>query len=76
MCVDVSLVTVVLVVVSVVAGDLVLENMVMRTKKFRYADKSDIIMLCDVLLCSPQDNEAPSPMVGGGILERKIISAR
>ena len=81
MCADVSLVTVlVLVVVSVVAGDLVLENMVMRTKKFRYTDKSDtdtdIIMLCDVLLCSPQDNEAPSPMVGGGILERKIISAR
>ena len=76
MCADVSLVTVLLVVVSVVAGDLVLENMVMRTKKFRYTDKSDIIMLCDVLLCSPQDNEAPSPMVGGGILERKIISAR
>ena len=76
MCADVSLVTVVVVVVSVVAGDLVLENMVMRTKKFRYRDKSNFIMLCDVLLCSPQDNEAPSPMVGGGILERKIISAR
>ena len=30
----------------------------------------------DILPCSPQDNEAPSPMVGGGILERKIISAR
>ena len=41
MCADVSLVTLMLVVVSVVAGDLVLENMVMRTKKFRYADKSD-----------------------------------
>ena len=38
--------------------DLVLENMVMRTKKYK-----------------PQDNQA-SPMVGGGILERKIISAR
>ena len=76
MCADVSLVTVLLVVVSVVAGDLVLENMVMRTKKFRYADNTDIFMVSDVLLCSPQDNEAPSPMVGGGILERKIISAR
>ena len=41
MCADVSLVTLMLVVVSVVAGDLVLENMVMRTKKFRYRDKSD-----------------------------------
>ena len=40
MCADVSLVTVLLVVVSVVAGDLVLENMVMRTKKFRYAETS------------------------------------
>ena len=38
--------------------DLVLENMVMRTKKYK-----------------PQDNQA-SPMVGGGILERKIITAR
>ena len=76
MCADVSLVTVLLVVVSVVAGDLVLENMVMRTKKFRYRDNTDIVMVSDVLLCSPQDNEAPSPMVGGGILERKIISAR
>ena len=76
MCADVSLVTVLVVVVSVVAGDLVLEIMVMRTKKFRYSDKSDIFMVSDVLLCSPQDNEAPSPMVGGGILERKIISAR
>ena len=35
-----------------------------------------LYMVSDVLLCSPQDNEAPSPMVGGGILERKIISAR
>ena len=76
MCADVSLVTLMLVVVSVVAGDLVLENMVMRTKKFRYTDNTDIVMVSDVLLCSPQDNEAPSPMVGGGILERKIISAR
>ena len=41
MCADVSLLTLMLVVVSVVAGDLVLENMVMRTKKFRYTDKSD-----------------------------------
>ena len=40
------------------ARDLVLENMVMRTKKYK-----------------PQDNQA-SPMVGGGILERKIITAR
>ena len=40
MCADVSLVTVLLVVVSVVAGDLVLENMVMRTKKFRYTETS------------------------------------
>ena len=39
--------------------DLVLENMVMRTTKFK-----------------PQDNSAPSPLVGGGILERKIIVAR
>ena len=38
--------------------DLVLENMVMRTKKF-----------------SPQDRDS-SPLVGGGILERKIIDAR
>ena len=40
MCADVSLVTLVVVVVSVVAGDLVLENMVMRTKKFRYTETS------------------------------------
>ena len=38
--------------------DLVLEKMVMRTKKF-----------------SPMDRDA-SPMVGGGIVERKIIQAR
>ena len=39
--------------------DLVLENMVMRSTKFR-----------------TRDNSAPSPLVGGGILERKIIVAR
>ena len=73
-----SLVTLVVVLVAVVAGDLVLENMVMRTKKFRcrHNTQTSLHMLCDILLCSPQDNEAPSPMVGGGILERKIISAR
>ena len=38
--------------------------------------QTSLHMLCDILLCSPHDNEAPSPMVGGGILERKIISAR
>ena len=45
MCADVSLLTLMLVVVSAVAGDLVLENMVMRTKKFRYADNTDIFMV-------------------------------
>ena len=43
MCADVSLVTVLLVLVAVVAGDLVLENMVMRTKKFRCRHNTDII---------------------------------
>ena len=44
MCADVSLVTVLLVVlVAMVAGDLVLENMVMRTKKFRCRHNTDII---------------------------------
>ena len=43
MCADVSLVTLVVVLVAVVAGDLVLENMVMRTKKFRCRQHTDII---------------------------------
>ena len=41
MCADVSLVT--LLLVAVVAGDLVLENMVMRTKKFRCRHNTHII---------------------------------